>query len=116
MNEQKKIITFESTGLGTTIDETERVPLQPGMSFIVENIQIRKSPKFGDYAVFDGATEAEEPFHGYTTSGVIVEQARRILENFATPGNAEGALETMLFCKVIERRSTTSGRMYLTLE
>ena len=114
MDEQKKIITFASTGLATTVDETERVRLKPGMAFLIDRIQIRTSPKFGLYAVFDGVTEECEEFHAYTTSAVIVEQAQEILKSFSDPAKG-GVLDSCIYAKISERKSLTSGRTYLTM-
>ena len=115
MDEQKKIIPFASTGLASTVDEVERSPLKPGMSFLVHRIQTRNSPKFGLYAVFDGVTGDEDEFHAYTTSAVIVEQAQAILKAFSQP-EAAGVLDSYIYVKVGERKSPTTGRTYLTLE
>ena len=108
----RKIVTFEETGLGTIQDDVERTALRHGDKILITRIRLQNSPKYGIYAVLDGLGEDESEVNKYTTSAVIVEQVKSLIDIFKP--NAEGYLETLIWVGVEERESST-GRRYLTL-
>lgn len=105
-------ITFGESGIETPHDDTERVALTAGMIFIATRAEIRPSKKYTEYAVFDGETIDGEEFHAYTASGVILSQAKTMVEKYGTEG---GALSAAILCAVESRVSQTTGRTFLTL-
>lgn len=111
-NDDRKIITFEETGLGTIQDDVERTALRHGDKILISRIRLRNSPKYGMYAVLDGFGENDIEVHKYTTSAVIIEQLQSLIEMFKP--NAEGYIENLVWAHVEERESST-GRRYLTL-
>ena len=110
--DDRKIVTFEETGLGTIQDDVERTALRHGDKILIKRIRLRNSPKYGMYAVLDGLTENDIEVNKYTTSAVIIEQLQSLIDMFKP--NTEGYLETLIWVKVEERESST-GRRYLTL-
>lgn len=110
--DDRKIVTFEKTGLGTIQDDVERTALRPGDKILITRIRLRNSHKYGMYAVLDGLGEDDIEVNKYTTSTVIIEQLQSLIEMFKP--NTEGYLETMVWVHVEERKSST-GRRYLTL-
>lgn len=111
-NDDRKIVTFEKTGLGTIQDDAERTALRHGDKILITRIRLRTSPKYGMYAVVDGLGEDDIEVNKYTTSAVIVEQLKSLIDIFKP--NTEGYLETLIWVEVEERESST-GRRYLTL-
>ena len=111
-NDDRKIVTFEETGLGTIQDDVERTALRHGDKILIKRIRLRNSPKYGMYAVLDGVGEDDIEVNKYTTSAVIIEQLQSLIDMFKP--NAEGHLKTLVWVKVEERESST-GRRYLTL-
>ena len=111
-NDDRKIVTFEETGLGTIQDDVERTALRHGDKILISRIRLRNSPKYGMYAVLDGLGEDDIEVNKYTTSAVIIEQLQSLIDMFKP--NTEGYLETMVWVDVEERESST-GRRYLTL-
>ena len=110
--DDRKIVTFEETGLGTIQDDVERTALRHGDKILIKRIRLRNSPKYGMYAVLDGVGEDDIEVNKYTTSAVIIEQLQSLIDMFKP--NTEGYLETLVWVKVEERESST-GRRYLTL-
>jgi hypothetical protein len=110
--DDRKIVTFEETGLGTIQDDVERTALRHGDKILITRIRLRNSPKYGMYAVLDGLGENDIEVNKYTTSAVIIEQLQSLIDMFKP--NTEGYLETLIWVKVEERESST-GRRYLTL-
>jgi len=110
--DDRKIVTFEETGLGTIQDDVERTALRHGDKILITRIRLRNSPKYGMYAVLDGLGENDIEVNKYTTSAVIVEQVQSLIDIFKP--NDEGYLETLIWVEVEERESST-GRRYLTL-
>ena len=110
--DDRKIVTFEETGLGTIQDDVERTALRHGDKILITRIRLRNSPKYGMYAVLDGLTENDIKVSKYTTSAVIVEQLQNLIDMFKP--DTEGYLKTLIWVKVEERESST-GRRYLTL-
>ena len=110
--DDRKIVTFEETGLGTIQDDVERTALRHGDKILIKRIRLRNSPKYGIYAVLDGLGENDIEVHKYTTSAVIIEQLQSLIDMFKA--DTEGYLETLIWVHVEERESST-GRRYLTL-
>ena len=111
-NEGRQTIRFSDTGIGLSIDTTERVPLTDGITFIAQRIEIRSSNKYGEYVVFDGEDLNGEEFHGYSTSNVILQQAKALLDQF---GDKNGTLAVNVLCEVRALVSETTGRRFYTL-
>ena len=111
-NDDRKIVTFQQTGLGTIQDEVERTALRHGDKILITRIRLRNSPKYGMYAVLDGLGEDDIEVNKYTTSAVIIEQLQSLIDILKP--NTEGYLETLIWVEVEERESST-GRRYLTL-
>jgi len=111
-NDDRKIVTFEQTGLGTIQDDVERTALRHGDKILIKRIRLRNSPKYGMYAVLDGVGENDIEVNKYTTSAVIIEQLQSLIEMFKP--NDDGYIETLVWAHVEERESST-GRRYLTL-
>ena len=111
-NDDRKIVTFEETVLGTIQDDVERTALRHGDKILITRIRLRNSPKYGMYAVLDGLGENDIEVNKYTTSAVIIEQLQSLIDMFKA--NTEGYLETLIWVHVEERESST-GRRYLTL-
>ena len=111
-NDDRKIVTFEETGLGTIQDDIERTALRHGDKILIKRIRLRNSPKYGMYAVLDGLGENDIEVNKYTTSAVIIEQLQSLIDMFKP--NSEGYLKTLIWVDVEERESST-GRRYLTL-
>ena len=109
---ERQTIRFAELGIGTLTDDVERVPLTDGMVFVIQKIEIRPSLKYGNYVVFDGENLEGEEFHGYSTSGVILQQARALLENY---GGKDGTLSVGVLCSVKELVSESTGRKFYTL-
>lgn len=105
-------ITFADAGIVAPMDETERVALAPGMTFITTKVEVRPSHKYTEYVVFDGETLDGEPFAAYTASGVILQQAKTMLEKY---GAKDGSLNSAILCTVDSKISQTTGRTFLTL-
>ena len=110
--DDRKIVTFEETGLGTIQDDVERTALRHGDKILIKRIRLRNSAKYGMYAVLDGLGEDDIEVNKYTTSAVIVEQVQGLIEMFKP--NDDGYIETLVWVNVEERESST-GRRYLTL-
>jgi hypothetical protein len=111
-NDDRKIVTFEKTGLGSIQDDVERTALRPGDKILIKRIRLRNSAKYGMYAVLDGLGEDDIEVNKYTTSAVIIEQLQSLIEMFKS--NEEGYIESWVRAQVEERESST-GRRYLTL-
>jgi hypothetical protein len=111
-NDDRKIVTFEKTGLGSIQDDVERTALRPGDKILITRIRLRNSAKYGMYAVLDGLGEDDIEVNKYTTSAVIIEQLQSLIEMFKS--NEEGYIESWVRAQVEERESST-GRRYLTL-
>lgn len=109
---ERQTIRFAELGIGVSSDDVERVPLKDGVTFVAQRIEIRPSLKYGDYVVFDGENLDGEEFHGYSTSGVILQQARALLENY---GGKDGTLSVGVLCSVKELVSESTGRKFYTL-
>ena len=111
-NDDRKIVTFAETGLGTIQDDVERTALRSGDKILITRIRLRNSHKYGMYAVLDGLGEDDIEVNKYTTSTVIIEQLQSLMEMFKP--NTEGYIESWVWVHVEERESST-GRRYLTL-
>ena len=111
-NDDRKIVTFEKTGLGTIQDDVERTALRPGDKILITRIRLRNSHKYGMYALLDGLGEDDIEVNKYTTSAVIIEQLQSLIKMFKP--NTEGYIESWVWVHVEERESST-GRRYLTL-
>ena len=111
-NDDRKIVTFAETGLGTIQDDVERTALRPGDKILITRIRLRTSAKYGMYAVLDGLGEDDIEVNKYTTSAVIIEQLQSLIKMFKP--NTEGYIESWVWAHVEERESST-GRRYLTL-
>ncbi len=111
-NDDRKIVTFEETGLGTIQDDVERTALRHGDKILIKRIRLQNSAKYGMYAVLDGRGEDDIEVNKYTTSAVIIDQLQSLIEMFKP--NDDGYLESLIWAHVEERESST-GRRYLTL-
>ena len=111
MIEKIKAIPIADTGILTELEQEERTPLEAGMSLIIEKIAMRKSRKYGTYAVFDGETLDGEKIQYFTMSGVLTSQAEALLEKYGS--DAEGSLSNPILASVVSKKSE-GGRFYLT--
>mgnify|MGYP000846996488 FL=1 len=109
---ERQTFRFAELGIGTPTDDVERVPLTDGVKFIAKKIEVRTSNKYGEYVVFDGENFEGEEFHGYSTSGVILQQAKALLEQF---GSKDGTLSVNVICEVRALISESTGRKFYTL-
>lgn len=111
MSEKVKAITITETGILTELEQEERTPLEAGMSLIIEKIAMRKSRKYGTYAVFDGENLDGEKIQYFTMSAVLTSQAEALLEKYGS--DAEGTLSSPILASVVSKKSE-GGRYYLT--
>ena len=109
---ERQTIRFAELGIGSPTDEVERVPLTDGVKFVAKKIEVRPSNRYGEYVVFDGEGLNGEEFHGYSTSGVILQQAKALLEQF---GGKDGSLSVNVICEVRALISESTGRKFYTL-
>lgn len=112
MSEKIKVITIADTGIIAELEEKDRMALAAGMSLIIEKIVMRKSRKYGTYAVFDGENLDGEKMHYFTMSGVLTSQAEALLEKY---GDDDGNLSSPILASVISKKSE-GGRFYLTFQ
>jgi len=63
--------------------------LTDGTVFVAQRIEVRPSNKYGEYVMFDGEDLDGGEFHAYSTSGVVLQQAKALLEKY---GGENGAL------------------------
>ena len=110
--QERQTVLFGDTGVIAPIDTTERISLTDGTVFVAKKIEIRPSSKYGEYVVFDGEDLEGKAFHGYTTSSVILQQAKELLERY---GGENGALSHDVLCAVKAVVSVTTGRRFYTL-
>ncbi len=110
--EERQTVLFGDTGVVAPIDTTERVSLTNGMVFVAQRIEIRPSSKYGEYVVFDGEDLDGKEFHAYSASGVVLQQAKSLLEKY---GGENGALSHDVLCAVKSVVSETTGRRFYTL-
>ncbi len=81
------------------------------MSVIIEKIAMRKSRKYGDYAVFDGENLDGEKMQYFTMSAVLTSQAQMLFEKYGTDN--DGNLSAPILASVVSKKSE-GGRFYLT--
>ena len=110
--QERQSVLFGDTGVVAPIDSTERVSLSDGLVFVAQRIEVRPSSKYGEYVVFDGEDLEGKEFHAYSASGVILQQAKALLEKY---GGENGALTHDVLCAVKAVVSETSGRRFYTL-
>ena len=113
MSEKIKAIPIADTGILNEMEEEERTALEAGMTLIIEKIVMRKSRKYGTYAVFDGENLDGEKMHYFTMSGVLTNQAEALLEKYGS--DAEGTLSNPILANVVSKKSE-GGRFYLTFK
>ena len=111
MSEKIKAIPIADTGILNELEEEDRTALEAGMSLIIEKIAMRKSRKYGTYAVFDGENLEGEKIQYFTMSGVLTNQAEILLEKYGS--DAEGSLSNPILASVVSKKSE-GGRFYLT--
>ena len=114
MSEKIKAITaipIADTGILNELEEEDRTALEAGMSLIIEKIAMRKSRKYGTYAVFDGENLDGEKHQYFTMSAVLTSQAEALLEKYGS--DAEGTLSSPILASVVSKKSE-GGRFYLT--
>ena len=109
---ERQTVLFSDTGVTTSIDTTERVSLSDGAVFVAQRIEIRPSNKYGEYVVFDGEDLDGKDFHAYSTSSVVLQQAKALLEKY---GGEKGALTHDVLCAVKSVVSESTGRRFFTL-
>jgi len=109
---KRQTICFSETGISAPTDDVERVALTDGTVFVAQKIEIRPSLKYGEYVVFDGEDLEGKEFHGYSTSGVILQQAKALLDKF---GGKDGTLTVGILCSVKALVSGSTGRKFYTL-
>lgn len=109
---ERQTILFGDTGVVAPIDTTDRVSLTDGMVFVAQKIEVRPSNKYGEYVIFDGEDLEGKAFHGYTTSSVVLQQAKALLEKY---GGEKGALTHDVLCAVKSVVSESTGRRFFTL-
>ena len=113
MSEKVKAIPIADTGILAELDEEERTALEAGMSLIIEKIAMRKSRKYGTYAVFDGENLEGEKLRCFTMSVVLTSQAEALLEKYGSDN--EGNLSSPILASVVSKKSE-GGRFYLTFQ
>ncbi len=111
-NQERQTVLFGDTGVVAPIDTTDRVSLSDGVVFIAQRIEVRPSHKYGEYVVFDGEDLDGKEFHAYSASGVVLQQAKALLEKY---GGENGNLSHDVLCAVVSKVSTTTGRTFLSL-
>ena len=109
---ERQTILFGDTGVVAPIDTTERVSLTDGTVFVAQRIEVRPSSKYGEYVVFDGEDLDGREFHAYSASGVVLQQAKALLEKY---GGEKGALTHDVLCAVKSVVSESTGRRFFTL-
>ena len=109
---ERQTYRFAELGIGSPTDDVERVPLTDGVKFVVKKIEVRTSNKYGEYVVFDGEDLNGEEFYGYSMSGVILQQAKALLELL---GGKDGMLAVNVICEVRALISESTGRKFYTL-
>ena len=112
MSEKIKAIPIAETGILNELEEEDRTALEAGMSLIVEKIAMRKSRKYGTYAVFDGENLDGEKMRYFTMSAVLTSQAETLLEKY---GDNDGNLSSPILASVVSKKSE-GGRFYLTFQ
>lgn len=110
--QERQTVLFGDTGVVAIIDNTDRVSLTDGAVFVAQRIEIRPSKKYGEYVVFDGEDLDGKEFHAYSASGVIIQQAKALLEKY---GGENGSLSHDVMCGVKAVVSETTGRRFFTL-
>ena len=113
MSEKVKAIPIADTGILAEVEDVERTALEAGMSLIIEKIAMRKSRKYGTYAVFDGENLEGEKLHCFTMSAVLTSQAEALLEKYRT--DEDGNLSAPILASVVSKKSE-GGRFYLTFQ
>jgi hypothetical protein len=113
MSEKVKVIPIADTGILAELEEEARTALEAGMSLIIEKIAMRKSRKYGTYAVFDGEDLDGEKLRCFTMSAVLTSQADALLEKYGK--DDEGNLSNPILASVVSRKSE-GGRYYLTFQ
>jgi hypothetical protein len=113
MSEKVKAIPIADTGILAELEEEARTALEAGMSLIIEKIGMRKSRKYGTYAVFDGEDLDGEKLRCFTMSAVLTSQAEALLEKYGK--DDEGNLSNPILASVVSRKSE-GGRYYLTFQ
>ena len=109
---ERQTVLFGDTGVVPPIDTTDRISLTHGAVFVAQRIEIRPSKKYGEYVVFDGEDLDGKEFHAYSASGVLLQQAKALLEKY---GGENGALTHDVLCTVKAVVSETTGRRFYTL-
>lgn len=109
---ERQTVLFADTGVVAPTDTVERVPLTDGVVFVAQKIEVRPSLKYGHYVVFDGEDLDGKEFHGYSTSSVILQQAKALLEKY---GGNDGVLNVGVLCGVRAIVSESTGRKFYTL-
>lgn len=109
---ERQTVLFADTGVVAPTDTVERVPLTDGVVFVAQRIEVRPSLKYGHYVVFDGEDLDGKEFHGYSTSSVILQQAKALLEKY---GGNDGVLNVGVLCGVRAIVSESTGRKFYTL-
>lgn len=109
---ERQTVLFGDTGIVAPIDTTERVSLTDGTVFVAQRIEVRPSNKYGEYVVFDGEDLDGKEFHAYSTSSVILQQAKALLEKY---GGENGDLTHDVICAVKAVVSESTGRRFYTL-
>lgn len=112
MSEKIKAIPIADTGILNELEEEDRTALEAGMSLIIEKIAMRKSRKYGTYAVFDGENLDGEKIQYFTMSAVLTSQAETLLEKY---GDNDGNLSSPILASVVSKKSE-GGRFYLTFQ
>ena len=110
--QERQTVLFGETGVVSNMDTTERVPLTDGAVFVAQRIEIRPSTRYGEYVVFDGEDLDGKEYHAYTVSGVVLQQAKALLEKY---GGKDGSLSHDILCTVKAFVSETTGRRFYTL-
>lgn len=109
---ERQTVLFGDSGIVAPIDTVDRVSLSDGTVFVAQKIEIRPSHKYGEYVVFDGEDLDGKEFHAYSTSSVILQQAKALLEKY---GGENGMLTHDVMCAVKAVVSESTGRRFYTL-
>ncbi len=109
---ERHTVLFADTGVVGPVDTTERTALTDGVVFVAQRIEVRRSNRYSEYVVIDGEDLEGKAFHGYSTSSVILQHAKAILEKY---GGENGALSHDILCAVKAVVSETTGMRFCTL-
>lgn len=103
-----------SKALPAKSQEPDRVQLKAGMRFVLTDVLVSESKKYGEYAKVNGYDLiGSVPIRGYTTSIKIVTQLKGICQSVGTIDNGKLKQEVKV---LVAEYKTKNGRMALELQ